>query len=289
VESKQYQLTGLDCRVLITGGGSGFGLAAAALFAASGGRVVIIDSDSGKMGRALDSLGDSVTGIEADVTNSAGVDGAVVEAVRALSGLDVVINSAGICHYATVEATTDALWSSVLGVNLTGTFNVCRASAPFLAESGRGRIINMSSTAGLRGSAMLSAYVASKFGVIGLTQSLALELAPSGITANVVVPSSTPGTDMGRSLLEEKVALGWASTPEEMVQRTAEQAFPLGRVGEVSDITHAIAFLSSRESSFITGHSLVVDGGNSIAWPAISDAKTMVVREVATMKGGGRR
>ena len=90
--------------------------------------------------------------------------------------------------------------------NLTGTFNVCPASVAFLTQSDRGRIINLSSTAGLRGSPMLSAYVASKFGVIGLTQCLALELTDRHITANVIAPSSTPTTDMGRSLVDEKLA-----------------------------------------------------------------------------------
>ena len=116
MENGSFQLTGVDCRVLITGGGSGFGLGGAELFAASGGHVVIIDSDSGKLPRACSALGTSVTGMQVDVTNVGMIDDVVKAATATLGGLDVVNNSAGICHYATVQGTSDALWNSVVGV-----------------------------------------------------------------------------------------------------------------------------------------------------------------------------
>ncbi len=280
VESGGSQLTGLACRVLISGGAAGFGLAIAEKLSRAGASIAIVDIDKGALEDAVKDVGPRTIGLTADVQRSKEVDDAIREAVAAFGGLDVIINSAGICHFATVEQLSNSMWLDILGTNLTGTFYTCRAGLSFLKQSGRGRILNVASVAGLRGGARLSAYVASKFGVIGFTQSLALELAPYQVTVNAVVPASTPDTRMGRQLLDEKVALGWGTSHEEVIER-ATRMFPLGRVGAVSDIANAVVFLCSREADFITGQSLVVDGGSSIASPSLE----LLDRESAVTTG----
>jgi len=205
-------------------------------------------------------------------SNASDVAAGVQKVANEFGGIDTLVNSAGVCRYRPFEEIREEEWDLVVGINLKGTFLVCQAAMPHLRQSGRGRIVNVASVAGRRGAALLAPYVSSKFGVIGLTQTLALEFAHAGVTVNAVVPANTPGTGMGRELLRQKLEMGWAKSEEEIIARTAASSFPLGRVGKVEDTANAIVFLVSEAAGFITGHSLVVDGGNSLIWPSISQA-----------------
>ena len=158
------------------------------------------------------------------------------------------------------EEISEQEWDWILGVNLKGTFLTCQAALPHLKESGRGRIVNISSDAGKKGYALIAAYVASKFAVVGLTQSLAAEFGPFGVTVNAVCPATVSGTGMGQKVLEQKVALLGKST--ERVLEEGAGAFPLRRLGTVADVADAILFLISESAGWISGESINIDGGN---------------------------
>jgi NAD(P)-dependent dehydrogenase (short-subunit alcohol dehydrogenase family) len=150
-------------------------------------------------------------------------------------------------------------WDWVLDVNLKGTFLTCHAALPYLTAAGRGRIVNISSDAGKKGWPLIAHYSASKFGVIGLTQSLAVEYGPQGVTVNAVCPSRAPETGMGQKVLGQKVAL-WGRRPEKILQSTAA-SIPLRRYATSADVADAVLFLISENAGYISGEALNVDGG----------------------------
>jgi NAD(P)-dependent dehydrogenase (short-subunit alcohol dehydrogenase family) len=221
---------------LVTGGASGLGLGTARRLLEIGVRVAIADLPA-----ALDRL-------------------APEDAAR-LGGLDTLVNSAGVFQFRVLEEITTAEWDRILDVNLRGTFLVMREAMAHLKISGRGRVVNISSDAGKTGFALLGAYCASKFGVLGLTQAVAVEAAPHGVRVNAVCPATIAETGMGRVVIEQKIELGYGKSPEEVVERGAA-SFPLRRVGTTADVVDAVMFLISESSSWITGESINVDGGS---------------------------
>jgi 3-oxoacyl-[acyl-carrier protein] reductase len=173
----------------------------------------------------------------------------MVEAtVRRFGALDILVNNAGIWHGAAIDELGDAEWNEMLRVNLSGTFHTIRAAVPHMKRAGRGRIINISSTAGQRGEAWHGHYAATKGAVIALTKSLAAELAPSGILTNCVAPGWV-ATDMTRDALAGPSGAAIAA------------AIPLGRVGRPEEIAGAVVFLASDLAGFINGEILNVNGG----------------------------
>jgi NAD(P)-dependent dehydrogenase (short-subunit alcohol dehydrogenase family) len=155
---------------------------------------------------------------------------------------------------------TEADWDLTLDVNLKGAFLAMQAAAPHIADAGtRGRIVAISSDAGKRGFGSIAAYSASKFGLIGLVESVAVELAPSGATVNAVCPVGAPGTGMGRQVLDMKVRATGAA-PEAIVAAAA-RTNPLGRNATEADVAAAIEFFLTDEAAFLTGNALDVDGG----------------------------
>jgi NAD(P)-dependent dehydrogenase (short-subunit alcohol dehydrogenase family) len=167
--------------------------------------------------------------------------------------------SAGVIHIKPLEQVTEADWDRVLDVNVKGSFLVIQAAASALRESGRGRIVAISSDVGRRGAPYLQAYTASKFALIGLIESVAVELAADGVTANCVCPVGCPSTGMGQQVLDWKTTFSGAS-PDDILAAAARQS-PVGRNATVADITNAVLFLISDASSFLTGVALDVDGG----------------------------
>ena len=249
-----------DRRALVTGGASGLGLGTAKRLREIGARVAIAD-----LPKALERLAPEertrFLPIPMDVSDDASVVAGVAAAAKGLGGLDTLVNSAGVFQFRALEGITTAEWDRILDVNLRGTFLVLREAMPHLKASGRGRVVNISSDAGKTGFALLGAYCASKFGVLGLTQAVAVEAAPQGVRVNAVCPATIAETGMGRVVIEQKIELGYGKSPEEVVQRGAA-AFPLGRVGATADVVDAIMFLISESSAWITGESINVDGGS---------------------------
>jgi meso-butanediol dehydrogenase / (S,S)-butanediol dehydrogenase / diacetyl reductase len=257
-------------RALITGGASGIGRAVAAAILKNGGAVAVADRDASALKRTVADLRGTAVGIQMDVRDVRSIDTGVAEANDALGGLDTLINSAGVCYLQPFEEIAEEDWDLVLDVNLKGTFLVTQRATPHLRTSRRGRIVNVGSVAGLKGVPLLAHYASSKFAVVGLTQVLALELAGDRILVNAVIPSTTPETGIGRQLLERKIELGWGRDEGDVLNRSIASSFPLGRVGHVDDTVNAILFLLAEESSFVTGHSLVVDGGSALGGPGPS-------------------
>ena len=239
---------------LISGGARGMGAVEAELFASHGAKVVIGDIliEEGRLTaqRIVDQGGQAYFQ-PLDVTDEGQWASIVAETVDRFGGVDVLVNNAGIYRIATIEQTSMDVFRQIMEVNVAGVFLGTRAVLPEMRKRGGGSIINISSTAGLAGSANSSAYQASKGAVRIFTKSTAIEHVGSGIRANSVHPGMID-TDMITVLLKD---------PEERRQRIA--SVPLGRVGTALDVAYAVLYLASDESSFVTGAELVVDGGKT--------------------------
>jgi meso-butanediol dehydrogenase/(S,S)-butanediol dehydrogenase/diacetyl reductase len=244
---------------LITGGASGFGLAVAERLLAAGAHVAIADVREDVVQAAAVRLGGAVP-IVMDVTDRAAVVAGMAKAAEAMGGLDTLVNSAGVFEFRPFEEISEREWDWIIDVNLKGVFLSCQAAMPFLRASGRGRIVNISSDAGKKGFALISTYVASKFGVVGLTQSLAAEFGPFGVTVNAVCPATVSETGMGQKVLEQKVRL--FEKPADRVLAEGASSFPLRRLGTVADVADTIMFLISESAGWISGESINIDGGS---------------------------
>jgi NAD(P)-dependent dehydrogenase (short-subunit alcohol dehydrogenase family) len=249
------QLAGL--RVLVTAGASGIGLATARAFVREGARVHLCDVDT----TALDALGRTdpmLSRSVADVADGAAVSNLFADAERALGGLDALVNNAGIAGpTAACEDTALADWERTLAVNLTGTFLCTQRAIPYLKRSANPSIANLSSAAGRFGFGLRSPYAASKWGVIGFTKSLAIELGPSGIRVNAICPGLVAGARIDRVFANRAVARGITAEAarEEAIARSS-----LRRPVSADDIANTIVFLASPLGANISGHALPIDG-----------------------------
>jgi NAD(P)-dependent dehydrogenase (short-subunit alcohol dehydrogenase family) len=239
-------------RVLITGAAHGLGLAMATAFAGAGAQVALLDVDEDGLEAAHAEHFDdgSATAIACDVSDEAQVAGALDTAVSALGGIDAVINSAAVYPVKPLATAPPDHLAEVFDVNVGGYARVVRAAHSALLESGRGRVVNLSSITFFLGFPDgLGAYVASKGAVIGLTRALARELGPAGITVNSIAPGAFP--TRAETIIEDRTAYDQQILDAQCVKRR----------GEVSDIACAALFLASDAASFVTGQTLVVDGG----------------------------
>ncbi len=240
----------LDGKVcMVTGGARGIGKGVVETFVREGARRVwALDVNESELA-ALEKGALSVTGVAVDVTSSAAVN-AVVERVRTESGgIDVLVNNAGITRDAMIHKMSDADWDAVVNVNLKGVFFVTRAVAPLMMEAGRGSIVSISSIVGLDGNIGQTNYAATKGGVVAMTKGWAREFVRKG--AKIRVNAVSPGYTRTPMI---------ASVPEKVLEPIIART-PLGRLAEIRDIAHAVLFLASDESEFITGQVLRVDGG----------------------------
>jgi NAD(P)-dependent dehydrogenase (short-subunit alcohol dehydrogenase family) len=248
----------------VTGGGAGFGLAIGRRLRAAGARVALVDRDASRLERAAAELGADTLTIEADVTSRAAVERAVSRCTEALGGLDTLVVSAGVIHVKDLGEVSEADWDRTLDVNLKGAFLTMQAAAPALRASGRGRIVAIGSDASKRGFGGIAAYCASKFGLVGLVESVAAELAPEQVTVNCVCPVGCPTTEMGRALVEWKSR--HTGRPVEEVLAAAARANPLGRTATEEDVASAVLYFVSEAGGFLTGVALDVDGGASLGF-----------------------
>ena len=248
----------------VTGGGSGIGRAIAQALAAQGATVAIFDllPEGGEDAvAAIASKGGRATFVQGDVSRWDDVDRAVAAAVRELGPLGIMVNAAGILDgYESAEGMTPALWERVIGINLTGSFYGSKRALAEMLPRGRGRIINIASVAGLVGSGGGTAYTASKHGVVGLTRQLAITYAARGVTVNAICPGA-----IQTGLRANSTRILGADAPEMRGVGGDEAAVraitPAGRRGTLDEIAAAACYLASEEADYVTGHTLVIDGG----------------------------
>jgi NAD(P)-dependent dehydrogenase (short-subunit alcohol dehydrogenase family) len=243
---------------LVTGGGRGIGAAIAARLVAEGARVTLVARTGAQLQEVATALGGSVQGLCADVTDAGSVASAFGEAAKAFGPIEILVNNAGQARSALMHRAPDELWGEMLAVNLTGVYHGIRAALPAMLERGFGRIVNVASTAGLRGYPFVAAYCAAKHGVIGLTRALALELAQRNITVNAVCPGYTE-----TALVEDAIA-----NIRKLTGRSAEQARealtrtnPQGRLIQPAEVANAVLWLCLPGAESVTGQSIAVAGG----------------------------
>lgn len=248
---------------LVTGGGSGIGRAIALALASAGAPVAIVDllPDGKTVVDEINGRGGNARFIAADVSRWDDVDRAVRETGQALGPLGILVNAAGVLDgYAPVHEMSPALFTKVIAINLTGTFFGCKRALEEMVPAGRGRIINLASVAGLVGDGGGPAYVASKHGVVGLTRQLAVGHAARGITVNAICPGpiQTGLRANSTSILGAEAPVMRGVGGDEAAIRAVT---PMGRRGTVEEIAATALFLASAEAGYITGHTLVIDGG----------------------------
>jgi NAD(P)-dependent dehydrogenase (short-subunit alcohol dehydrogenase family) len=244
-------------KVLITAGAAGIGKEIVRAFSAAGARVCAIDIDVDAL-TALRAELPTITTDVCDVGDLAAIEAVLPRAIGALGGLDVLVNNAGIAGPTLpVELYDPAEWDRVMRVNLGGTFNVTRVAIPFLRKSRAGCILNMSSAAGRFGYPQRSAYATSKWGVIGFTKTLSMELGEFGIRANAILPGAVAGPRMER-VLEGRAAASGRSIEEERATAVATRS--IKTLTEASEIAALALFLASDAARTISGQALSIDG-----------------------------
>lgn len=241
---------------LVTGAGAGIGLQAALAFGKAGAKVALVDNSS-KNGEEAQKIFEK-NGYDSlfcltDVSNSAQVQAAIREVEQHWGRLDILVNNAGIYCQGQVLETREEDWEQVLAVNLTGAFLFIKYALPLMVKNGGGVIVNVASEAGLVGIKNQVVYNVSKAGLIGLTRSCAVDLAPMGVRVNSVCPGTTD-TPLVQAAVQR-------SADPQAARRNLEKVRPLDRLGRVEEIASAILYLASDEAGYATGSILSIDGG----------------------------
>lgn len=250
---------------VVTGGARGMGESMARLLVAEGARVVVADVLDDDGARVADDLGDAAAYTHLDVTSAADWQSLLRTTETRFGTPDVLVNNAGILRVGPVVGTDPAEFREVLDVNLTGPFLGLRTVGAAMAANGRGSVVNISSTGGLMGYSTLGAYVASKWGLRGLTKTAAIELGPSGVRVNSVHPGAvaTPMTGaVGLDAMLEPPPAGTVDVDPRLASVDAMSADqPIARAGRPVELARLVLFLASDESSYCTGAEFVADGG----------------------------
>jgi len=243
---------------VVTGGGRGIGAAIATALAGAGARLTLLGRSRAQLEAQARKLATEVHVETCDVTDPAQVQQAFEGASRALGKVDILVNNAGQAESRPFGKTDLRLWRTMIEVNLTGTFLCTQAALPGMLAAGWGRIVNIASTAGLRGYPYVSAYCAAKHGVIGLTRALALELARKNITVNAVCPGFTQTELLEASLaaIVQKTGRSAAEARAELVRHN-----PQGRLVEPEEVAQAVLWLCMPGSAALTGQAIAVAGG----------------------------
>ena len=243
---------------LVTGGGGGIGAAIAAALAADGHAIAVGDlrlDAAGESAERVAAAGGHAASLEVDVTDGGSVAQAIARAGRELGPVEILVNNAGWDELKPFVETDEEFWDRVIAINFKGCLHTTRAALPGMIERGYGRIVNIASDAGRVGSSMESVYSGAKGGVIAFTKTIAREVARAGVTANAVCPGPTR-----TPLLEQMTAEGGEKLVDALVR-----AVPMQRLGEPEDVAAAVAFLASDRAGFITGQTLSVSGGLTMA------------------------
>ena len=235
-----------DKVAIITGAANGIGLEAARVFVKEGAKVVVADYNEAA-GKEAEEANPGVVFYQVDVSDRESVDRLVENVIGRFGKIDILINNAGITRDSMLSKMTVDQFQQVINVNLTGVFHCTQAVLPYMAEQGKGKIINTSSVTGTYGNVGQTNYAAAKAGVIGMTKTWAKELARKGINVNAVAPGFTETTMV-------------AEVPKKVIEKMKAQV-PMGRLGKPEDIANAYLFLASHESDYVNGHVLHVDGG----------------------------
>jgi NAD(P)-dependent dehydrogenase (short-subunit alcohol dehydrogenase family) len=251
---------------VVTGAGSGIGRAVALMLAARGASVAVMDVDGAtamETAQLVNTAGGRAAGYRVDVSRAGELDEAVTAAVRNLGPLEIMVNNAGILDgYFNVDEMDEDVWRRVIDIDLTGIFLGCKRALKEMLPRERGRIVNMASVAGLNGTGGGPAYIAAKHGVVGLTRQMAVVYSARGITVNCVCPGAVL-TGL-RQHSQQILGPGVPDMSNRGVAVSEDQIralIPAGTRGGVDDVASAVCFLASDEAGYITGHSLVVDGG----------------------------
>ena len=258
----------LEDRVaFVTGGGQGLGQAISKRLVQEGAHVLIADlnEESAKTTAAESVAGSDrrALGVKVDVTDEAQVKGAVERAVQEFGRLDIVVSNAGILIAEEVAEFPAEKWQAVINVNLLGYFLVAKHAARVMKEQHSGVILQINSKSGKKGSYKSSAYAASKFGGIGLTQSIALELAEYGVRVNAVCPGNLLDSPLWVNSLYSQYAKKWGITEEQVRQRYVDQV-PMKRGCTYEDVCNVVVFLASDQASYMTGQAINVTGGQEM-------------------------
>lgn len=234
--------------VVVTGGSKGIGKGMARVFAQAGAKVAVIARHADAADKAAQEIGHGAFGLVGDVTSKASLEKAFAEVAKRNGGLDVLCANAGIFPPARLEEMTEAQWDEVVDTNLKGTFFSVQAAIPYLKKSDQGRIVLTSSITGaVTGFPGWTHYGATKAGQLGFMRTACMELAKYGITVNAVLP--------GNILTEGLIGMGAA------YQESMAKSVPLGKLGTVDDIGHAALYFASKEAGYVTGQTIIVDGG----------------------------
>jgi 2-hydroxycyclohexanecarboxyl-CoA dehydrogenase len=240
---------------LVTGGAGGIGRAIGSALAADGHKVIVGDVKEDGAGRAAEEIGGLA--VHLDVTDAASVDEAVTRAERELGPINILVNNAGWDELRPFLETDETFWDRVIELNFKSCLRTCRRIVPGMAERGYGRVVNIASDAARVGSSREAVYAGAKGGIVAFTKTLAREVARSGVTANAVCPGPT------RTPLLEGMLAGDDDTARTI--EALQRAVPMRRLGEPEDVAGAVAFLASDRAAFITGQTLSVSGGLTMA------------------------
>jgi NAD(P)-dependent dehydrogenase (short-subunit alcohol dehydrogenase family) len=239
--------------VIVTGGGSGIGRAAALAFGAAGARVIVADRNASSGEETVHQIGEQggdAAFVRTDVSRAADCAAMVEAAVRRHGRLDVAFNNAGInLAVAPIAEVDDEEWARILSVNLTGVFLCMKHEIAAMKRTGGGAIVNTASVGGVIGTAGVTAYCATKHGVVGLTKSAALDHIADGIRINAICPGGT----------RTEMLAEWFKDPA--VEQRALSQTPIGRMAIPEEIAKAVLFLASDDASFLVGHAMIADGG----------------------------
>ena len=248
-----------DRVAIVTGGAAGIGAAIARTFCSEGARVAVADRDADSATRTAAEIGANAVAMAVDVTKEDELRRVVEDTLARFGRIDILVNNAGIMRKAYVKDMTEALWDAVVDVNLKATFLASKAVLPAMIDGGRGgRIINIASIAGKVGEPTASAYSAAKWGVLGFTRSLALEVAQHDILVNAICPGPIP-TALGKEGWEQGAIVQGVGLDQVMARVNSRS--PLKRLGTVEQVARMALFIASDDCDFTTGAAFNVDGG----------------------------